>query len=300
VDERATALASISGALRRDRAIGHFMDLNRMRASNGGVGDPASTTRSRKAEYAMKRVMAAVAVVALVSPLGAFARPALASSPTTTTSVPVFTDYAWVPVVTCATSTGINETPPPVTERTRLLKVPSNLLGGVTFYTDAFRWVTPLVGPANWNCAVQEGADGTYGIMIQPPGSSSGREFISASSDGPCATCVYAVACPWLSKALRRSEGLGIACPKLPHRETDRVVSISRDTSAATIFITDPPGVSGSLTSAPSGRYASEGYVVYNVDQHEAFSMGCALPKGMADLCHLVEAEFIASKWGQR
>ena len=246
----------------------------------------------------MRRISGAVIVIALASAVGALGFASSASSNTTTTT-PVYVDHAWVPVITCATSTGLNETTPTTVASLRPLTLPSDLMGRVTFYTDAFAWVTPLLGPANWNCSVDEGADGTYGITIESPSGTPGNEFVSASSYGPCAGCVYAVVCPWLSKALRRSYQAGIGCRTLPARERVREVALSRDTSRGTFFITDPPGVSGSLTSTPSSHYESQGYVEYDIQRRQAFSLDCALPASMVDICHLVEAEFLSSKWGE-
>lgn len=248
----------------------------------------------------MKRFTVVIAVIASTLALGTASLTSAASSSTTTSSsVPVYTDDAWVPVITCATSTGINETPSAAATKMRFLKIPSNLMGRVTFYADAFGRVKPLVGPANWDCSAEEGADGTYVLSIESPFGKSGNEFVSASSDGPCAGCVFAVACPWLSTALKHSDQVGVKCRTLPTRERVHVVSQSGDTSRGVFFISDPAGVSGSLTSTPSKQYASEGYVVYNMARSEALTLTCALPSSLADVCHLVEADFISGKWGQ-
>lgn len=124
----------------------------------------------------MKRTIVVVAI-ALVALLGLLGSPSaiVSASPTTTTTSPIYTDDAWVPVVTCATSTGISRTPTSIVQKTKFLEVPSNLLGKVSYYTDVFGWVTPLLGPSNWNCAVTEGANGTYGITIEPPSGNPGN-----------------------------------------------------------------------------------------------------------------------------
>ncbi len=247
----------------------------------------------------------AVFTVSAMSVAGVIGLTSVASSSsTTTTTTPIYVEYAWVPVVTCATSTGINRPPPTIVQKTKFLEVPSNLLGNVSYYTDIFGWVTPLLGPSNWDCAVTEGADGTYGIIIEPPIGKPGNEVIGASSNGPCSLCVFDVACPWLSKKLQKQMNPtnNPTCSRPPRRQNDRIKSISADTSSATIAITNPPGVTGSLIpfdTSPSNSYSSEGYVVYNIKKSEALVLTCTLPKSERDVCQLIESHFLSSKWGQ-
>ena len=233
-------------------------------------------------------------VVVLPLFLVSLSSPSVASS--TTTTVPVYTDFVWVPVVTCATVTGVQGSPAPRSVPPELVKVPSNLEGRVSLYQDEYREAKPLLGPANWDCSAIDAADGTYGITLQPVGQSNG-EVVSGSSDGPCASCVFGVACPYLSKTLRKASGFdskGTICPS-PKGESHKIVSMSSDTSSGKIFVSDAPGGAGSLTVynvAPSTKYSTTGYVIYSVSQRYAYTITCTLPSSQADLCSVIEGRF--------
>jgi hypothetical protein len=227
------------------------------------------------------------------------------SSATTTSPIPIYTDYASVPVVTCATSVGVTVTAHPYPSKSRFVQLPSNLLGQVSFYTDTVGWVTPLLGPANWDCAVSEGADGTYQITLTAPSPNATGAFVSAASDGPCIGCVYSVVCPWLSFGQVSMMGYShVACPATPLGQTYRLMSVTGDAAGATIFVTDPPAVAGTIVPSgiePSSMYASQGYLVFKsvTFNPEALTLACALPAIDQNVCKLIESNFISSKWGQ-
>ena len=178
--------------------------------------------------------------------------------------------------------------------------VPTSMVGKLSFYTDTFGFVQPFLGPAGWKCSVLDAADGSYGITLTSPYHTS--EVIGASSNGPCVSCMFNVACPWLAPAVRAS--FGLPCFSTPPKgQVSKVLAMSFDTREATVFVTLRPGSRGTITPgpAPNPVYTTQGLIVYNLTKNPynyAFTLGCALPTSEQDVCTLVENRFLTSRWG--
>lgn len=267
------------------------------------AGQDEALTRLKSKRTIVTGVIVAVAILVI---LGSFFDTSMllrSSTPSSKSSVgdvilaSVSVIEASVPVIKCPTTVGVSMTPHPYPAKSKSVKVPSSLAHKLSFYTDSYGQVQPLLGPSGWKCTAVVGADGTYGITLFPHNGSHG-ERIEADSDGPCLSCVSQDACPWLNKTLRKwYDTVPSLC--LFAGQVSHIISIMPDTSAAIVQVTDPPGVLGSLTpTRPSQTLATHGYVVYNMKNQWAVTLACTLPASEQDICSVIESNFISSKWG--
>jgi hypothetical protein len=106
------------------------------------------------------------------------------------------------------------------------------------------------------------------------------------------------VYCPFVTVAVQQAVNEG-ACPTVSFRQSYNVIHQTSSSSAGTIFIEDPPGVSGTLTpyGLPVSRaYITAGYLSYDTagqaqDQMLSSTLSCTLPAAELDVCQSSWAE---------
>ena len=251
-------------------------------------GHPARRTHAGRAFLAgLLAAALAVGVVAIVWTL------------TRTTSE----SSAAIPVVACHSTYGIPGGQRPRYPSSITIKLP-NPIGSafLDFYSDGYRILPPILGPAGWNCSTNLGADGTYEIAVYPAGhpnplGSSGRahgDVQAVISDGSpvCGGCSDDIACPVFAQALSKVPG---SCPQTsPSRELVTYASGSYTSSHGTAQVYDPAGVYGSLAQS-GGANPARGIITYSASSvTSAGALSCVLPHGETSLCAVVIDNFVA------
>jgi hypothetical protein len=205
-------------------------------------------------------------------------------------------------VVACPSSYGVDygsgPGPKPVVGLREKVSIPTRLAGKLSLYSDRYRSIYPLLGPSNWKCRAEVGADGGTLLDATPRGANLLGEQLSYSLVPACVGCAFDVYCPFASAAINQSADQG-SCPTPPGSQSDEVIYQTPSTSAGTLFVEDPPGISGSMTPydvAPlSHSLVTAGYLSYStVSQPLAEVLSCTLPGSEIDVCQKSWAEGFA------
>ena len=183
------------------------------------------------------------------------------------------------------------------------MKVPNSIgTAFLDFYSDGFRILTPVLGPAGWKCSTNLGADGTFEIAVYPAGhpdplNSAGparRDVQAVISDGSsvCEGCSDDIACPVFTEAL--SSFQGASCPLTsPSREFVSYLSGSYVSTHGTAQVYDPAGVHGSLPQS-GGSNPAKGIIAYSASKvTSAGVLSCVLPPSDSSLCSVVIDNYV-------
>jgi hypothetical protein len=211
--------------------------------------------------------------------------------------------YESVPVVMCASTYGIPGGQKPDYPSRIAMKVPNSIGSAfLDFYSDGYRILTPVLGPAGWNCSTNLGADGTFEIAVYPVGhsdplNSSGPargDVQAVISDGSlaCGGCSGDIACPVFTEAL--SNYPDTSCPiTSPNRELVTYLLGSYTSQNGTAEVYDPPGVYGSLPQS-GGSNPAHGIIAYSASKvPSAGVLSCVLPHSDSDLCSVVIDNYV-------
>ncbi len=212
--------------------------------------------------------------------------------------------YETVPVVACPSTYGIPGGQPPDYPSRMAMKVPNSIGSAfLDFYSDGYRILTPVLGPAGWNCSTNLGADGTFEIAVYPEGhrdplNSSGRargDVQAVISDGSsvCGGCSGDIACPVFTEAL--SSFPGTSCPLTsPSRELVSYLSGNYLSTHGTAQVYDPAGVDGSLPQS-GGSNPAKGIIAYSASKvTSAGVLSCVLPPSDSNLCSVVIDNYLS------
>lgn len=213
-----------------------------------------------------------------------------------------------VPVKTCASSYGIaGQKSNHAMKRLRLTRG-SAVASELTFYTDAKYFLTPVLGPAGWNCSASLGADGTSSVSIYPPnvrnpsGASNGTEEtmgIEVAQVPACASCIAELACPVFLNAEAQMGYTSQYCPAyVPSSESVRFLDGNADSDYGVAVLSDPPGSLGILTLS-GGDYPAEGALLYRGSgasggYGSAGKVSCVLPSRYNSLCTAIVNDFVS------
>ena len=183
------------------------------------------------------------------------------------------------------------------------MKVPDSIGSAfLDFYSDGFRILTPVLGPAGWKCSTNLGADGTFEIAVYPAGhpdplNSSGPahgDVQAVISDGSsaCGGCSADLACPVFIDALTNYPGT--SCHQTsPSRELVSYLSGSYSSQHGTAQVYDPAGVYGSLPQS-GGSNPANGIMAYSVSTvTSAGILSCVLPHSDSNLCSVVIDNYV-------
>ncbi len=211
--------------------------------------------------------------------------------------------YETVPVVACPSTYGIPGGQRPVYPPRMEMRVPHSIGSAfLDFYSDGYRVVTPVLGPAGWSCATNVGADGTSEIAVFPAGQpdpldSSGSahgDVQTVISDGSsvCGGCSGEIACPVFTDAL--SSYPGSSCPLTsPSRELVTYLSGSDISTHGAARVYDPADVTGSLPQS-GGSNPANGIITYSASKvTSAGVVSCVLPPSEAALCSVVIDNYV-------
>lgn len=210
--------------------------------------------------------------------------------------------YEAIPVVACHSTYGI-----PGGQRPRY---PSRITIGLPdpvgrafldFYSDGYRILPPILGPAGWDCSANLGADSTYEIAVYPAGhanplGSSGKargdvEAVVTDGSPVCGGCSEDIACPVFAQALSKIPG---ACPQAsPSRELVTYLSGSYTSQRGTVHVYDPAGVYGSLPES-GGANPARGVITFSASSvTSAGVLSCVLPPSETSLCSEVIDNYV-------
>ena len=205
-------------------------------------------------------------------------------------------------VVACQSTYGIPGGQRPQYPARITVSVPSPGSDFVDAYSDAYRILTPVLGPAGWRCSTNLGADGTYELAIYPSGrpnplDASGRaqgdvEAIVADGSPVCTGCSDVIACPVFAAALSNAPG---GCPVTsPSRELVTYRSGSYQATRGTAQVYDPAGVYGSLPQS-GGANPARGVITYAASGvTSAGALSCVLPASESGLCGAIIDAYVA------
>ena len=233
----------------------------------------------------MRRVLiaAAVGLTVMVAPVAA------ASAATTAT----------VPVVVCATSVGVNNSPRPVTSSAT---VPASAAHLVVYSTTS--GYLQILAPRGFSCRGSIGADGGASLtasalspFYSPIGLSNGG--VSAEAIPTCLGCQLLLACPFFPVALGalHREYPGMSCGRQPLGQQVRRLNTD------VVAIYDPagedvPSSSGGLVPSDS-PYPTNGVVVYAKYRYHGYTdttameSVCVLPTSEHATCNAVLDVFL-------
>ena len=213
------------------------------------------------------------------------------------------TSYETVPVVACPSTYGFPGGQPPNYPPRIAMKVPRSIGSPfLDFYSDKFRFLPPVLGPAGWSCSTNLGLDGTFEIAVYPAGrpdplDASGRahgDVQAVVSDGSsvCAGCSDEIACPVFTEAL--SNFPGTACPLTsPSREFVTYLSGTYTSKHGTAQVSDPAGIRGSLPES-GGSNPAQGIITYSASKvTTAGALSCVLPASDASLCSVIIENYV-------
>lgn len=231
------------------------------------------------------------------SPGGATTTSGPASSPSTATQSPTALVAASLPVVTCPTSYGITPSPAAVAlPSTMTVSVPNDLAKQLAVYSDE-QGTMKLLGPRDWACDGNYGADGSGGVSVYPTGEQvpSGQPF-TASSDqaivgsqaGGCAGCAITQASPLFTSAANdcANNFLG-SCGTRPEAESVETIG------NGVVGFLDPPNVAGDGNPS-GGQYPANGVMTYHGGSTDSSWLDtCTLPYSQQALCTAVLNTFV-------
>lgn len=211
--------------------------------------------------------------------------------------------YETVPVVTCPSSYGIPDGQRPDYPSRISMRVPNSVGSAfLDFYSDRYRILSPVLGPAGWNCSTNLGPDGTFEIAVYPVGhpdpldssAPAHGDVQTVISDGSsvCVGCSDDIACPVFTKAL--SNYPGTSCPLAsPSREFVTFLAGSYISRHGTAQVYDPAGVYGSLPQS-GGSNPANGIITYSASKvTSAGVLSCVLPPSDSNLCSVVIDNYV-------
>jgi hypothetical protein len=275
------------------------------------------------------RLWAAIAAAVVVVGGGAFAigeatsssphhsgsptGPATTSTPGATAAPPLVTTAPGVtvaappeiPVVACHSSYGVPPQPPSTTiPSAMVLSEPGAVADRLSYFTDRYRVLAPVLGPRGWHCNVEVGVDGSAGIDIYPGSQPSqatqadaGQPQVQTISDGACQGCVFSTVCGFLSAAATNQlgySGSGLTCAGRPSGETVDWIKGSAD--AAGPSVADVIGFAD-----PTSPDSTNGVVLYDYTSAgiggAASADTCVLAAADHGLCTIILNQFINSSW---
>ena len=232
--------------------------------------------------------------------------PTTSQSTTTTTGRPSSTSnplasvQATVPLVACPTSFGIPSPSTVPLKTSTTLTIPAFLVGHLSVYADT-AGIFQLVGPRGWKCSASYGADGSGGMESFPSGeqppygqafSAQSAEGIVANETSACLQCRLIQACPLFpAAATALASNYQESCPNSPpagEQQSQRGPSV--------VTFEDPPGVAGDGNPS-GGPYPADGVMTYtpNSDNNTGTSQveTCTLPLSDHALCTVSLNEFV-------
>lgn len=209
---------------------------------------------------------------------------------------------ATVPVVVCATSDGVNNSPTSVAPSA---KVPASAADLVVYSTTS--GYLQVLAPRRFSCRGSIGADGGASLIASalspfysPSGLSNGG--VSAEAIPTCVGCQLLLACPFFPVALRAltREYPGMSCGRQPLGQQVRRLSTD------VVAIYDPagedvPSSSGGLVPSDS-TYPTNGVVVYATYRYRGYTdttameAVCVLPTSQHAVCTAVLNEFLTTQ----
>jgi hypothetical protein len=213
-----------------------------------------------------------------------------------------------VPVKTCTSTYGISTSPTKHASRQLRMTSASKVASELTFYTDADHVLTPVLGPAGWNCSASQGADGTSTISIYPPGvrdpvgASNGTEEtmgIEETMIPACQGCLASLECPVFLNAEDQLGYNGQYCPGyMPSSESVRFLEGDAESDYGVAVLSDPPRSSGTVTLS-GGDYPALGALLYlrsaSGAQALGGSIGCVLPGRSGEMCRAIVNDFVST-----
>ena len=206
--------------------------------------------------------------------------------------------FPTVPVTSCQTVFGAQETPAPRIAAQLPLAASATTAARLALYSNGF---VTLLGPRGWSCRAVEAADGGRSLSVFPPGqtdplladhlptdAAAVTALIDYTGHGPGALLV----CSLFPRSDAAALARGVAtCPALPRRE-----QLERPTPDIVLFH-DAPGVKG--TGLPSGTHnAASGLVSFPQLRPEPSSVPvakatCSLPPSTSSLCSAIVGDFL-------
>lgn len=233
-----------------------------------------------------------------------------ATSSTTTSSTTTSTTSTTLPsmpvaliVLPCPTTFALASPPPKVTPpATETVAVPADQANYLVVFSDD-SGVIQMVGPRGWICKAAYGADGSGGMVLQPPGGAlatpgsgghvaagSAVEGIEGYESGGSPVQGAALACPVVPAAAAATQRyLGKGCAAHPAAET------VLPATANNVAFVDPPGTAG--TGSPSGGLdPASGVVLYlpGATKSSAYLATCTLPAVSTAVCSTVLHYFVS------
>ncbi len=265
--------------------------------SGTGGGLPEITHRANNLRQRRFRLIAgsglgaaaAVIVVILVVNLAGSSRRA---SPVVPAHSPTPPPVATIPLVTCSTEHGIDETPSPLPTD---VPSPAEAKAGapLAYFADQNGFLRVLA-PAGWQCSALDAADGNTGVEVWPSGGSDpttgGHVGIVANRTPACVGCMYEAVC-----ALISVPDLAVGQGPCPTREPAGEVLHKYATDV--IGIRDPAGVKGDADLSGGPDPASGVLIFHPAHPSEADDTGCALPVTEQEICVASTTDFV-SRYG--
>jgi hypothetical protein len=211
-----------------------------------------------------------------------------------------------VPVVRCP-NTGFSSPGRPRYPAVLLTSLDFQVAQQLQFYSDHYREVTPILGPAGWRCSASIGADGTTAISIFPPGvlnpqnAPNGTEEtvgVTAQVIPVCAGCIASLVCPvFVNAEQQMGYGSQVCSGFEPQTESVRFLSGGPTTPYGIAILSDPPGDPG-VNPLSGGDYPTVGVLGYSSFRTYpaspgAESLSCVLPPSRRRLCDSILNRFV-------
>jgi hypothetical protein len=206
--------------------------------------------------------------------------------------------FPTVPVASCQTVFGAQESPAPRIAAELPLAASAATAARLAFYSNGF---VTILGPRRWTCRAVEAADGGRSVSVFPPGQTDPLLADHPPSDAAGVTVLFdytghgpgaLLVCSLFPRSDAAALARGVApCPALPRRE-----QLERPTPDSVVFH-DPPGVKG--TGSPSGTHnAASGFVSFPQLRPEPSSvpvakLTCSLPPAVSGLCPAIIGDFL-------
>lgn len=246
----------------------------------------------------MRRTLVTVGLVALV--MAFYSPAALASSRAKTkhTTPPSTPSIGVLPVISCNTTYGAGAPPGPFVAR----ELPTtSFQRGLTFYSNGRLTV---LGPAGWACTALVAADGGQKLDVYPPGkpdyaselAPKGAELVEVQGEYTGHIPGAQLVCGLFPNSAAASEVQqdGLPGPQCQAPSGEKTTRFSPDVVA----FSDPAGVAGTGTGS-GGSLTSMGAAMYPqlafgaTDSVNVAVLSCTLPSKLANLCQVIEGDFL-------
>ena len=205
-------------------------------------------------------------------------------------------------VVECPTTYGAGRPSyGPVLSETIDVDLPRSTRAELSYYSNDTRTLPPIMGPREWNCSIEVGADGSIGVNIYPGTSPSSSQShlpaIQAASASACQGCVLTFVCGFVPDAAQQLgfTNSGINCAPRPVGET---ISWIRGSPSETgnirhvIAFSDPGNPSATETN---------GVILYDYPTSQGGGSSsyetCTLPDNLHEICTAILNDFINRAW---